>query len=179
MLRRGGALVWPLALVGCAAWALGPLAEPAGAWAADPGASTVAVQAPTLAPGVWGSAPVSGQMGPSGAFSLSINGAQASTGSTVYDAVVRRTLGQVTVAVASAVLLGRTGVVSRYRGMARVGVAGRVVSAPLTYKVTTLGGRRVLNAFVVANLDAYGIRSISGGPAGPLRASARVSFPTP
>lgn len=164
-------------------WAVGlglAWAGPAQAWPVDGGASVVSVQAPGLAPGVWGTAPVAaGELSPSGAFSLRIPGGQASTGSALYDAVVRRTLGTITVVVPQAAFLGRQGVVSRYRGLAQVGVAGRVVQAPLSFRVTQLRGRRVLSAFVGASLDAYGLRALNGGPAGPLRASVRAVFPSP
>lgn len=154
------------------------LAGPADARSSDPSRSTAAVEAPGLAPGVWGTAPLYGDLDPAGGFSLRAPASSVSTGSRLYDGFLHRMLGgTITLEGRSPHLISASGRTRILGVQAAVFVAGRSATVPLTVREVRTGNGTWLRAYCRVGLEAYGIRGITGGPPGPLRVAINAFFP--
>ena len=153
------------------------LAAPASALACDPGRSRVEAQAPALAPGVWGSAPLSGTMEPSGAFSLSAPATAISTGNPLYDGLLRSTFRGGISMRALAPPLGGQAKARRVRAQAQVlaGVAGR--SVPVIVRTLDGPNGRTLRTYFSIPLAPYGVVNPAGGSPGSVRIAITAFFP--
>jgi hypothetical protein len=151
---------------------------PATARPADSGRSVASVSAPVLAPGVYGNAPLYGDLEESGAFRLNAPAGQVSTGNAFYDAFLHRTLGgTITVVGSSPRVITANRAVKLYGVTATVYVAGRSAVVPLTVRTVSNASGTWLRANARVGLDRYGVRSATGGPAGPLGVAIRAFFP--
>jgi hypothetical protein len=136
------------------------------------------VSAPVLAPGVYGNAPLYGDLEESGAFRLNASAGQVSTGNAFYDAFLHRTLGgTITVVGSSPRVISAGKTVKLYGVTATVYVAGRSAVVPLTVRAVSNPGGTWLRAYARVGLDGYGVRSATGGSAGPLGVAIRAFFP--
>jgi hypothetical protein len=145
---------------------------------ADAGRSVASVSAPVLAPGIYGNAPLYGDLDESGAFKLNAPAGQVSTGNAFYDAFLHRTLGgTITVVGASPRVITANQRVKLYGVTATVYVAGRSAVVPLTVRTVNNATGTWLRAYARVGLDRYGVRSATGGPAGPLGVAIQAYFP--
>lgn len=156
------------------------LALPAFAVAADPGRSHVEAQAPSLAPGIWGTAPLYGTMDPSGAFSLSAPAGAISTGNPVYDGLLRATFrGGISMRSAAPALVRSGAKARRLRTQAVVqaGIAGGTV--PVIVRTLDGPDGRTLRTFFSVPLAPYGVVNPAGGSPGSVRIAITAFFPNP
>ncbi|MDB5100985.1 MAG: hypothetical protein JWM80_5406 [Cyanobacteria bacterium RYN_339] len=153
-------------------------AWPAVARPADAGRSVASVSAPILAPGIYGNAPLYGELDDSGSFRLNAPAGQVSTGNPIYDAFLHRSLGStITVVGSSPRTITANNRVRLYGVTATVLVAGRSAVVPLTVRTISNPSGTWLRAHARVALDNYGIRSATGGPAGPLGVAISAYFP--
>lgn len=151
---------------------------PAAAGAADPARSRVEAQAPSLAPGVWGSAPLYGKLDRSGAFSLTAPTSAIHTGNPVYDGILRQVLGG-----KIALEAGPTRVVkasgAMRRGVAQANVRAGVAAARIPLIVRTFEGAdgTTLRTYFSVSLAQYGVVNPAGGSPGSVRIAITAFFP--
>jgi hypothetical protein len=153
-------------------------AAPVDAQPADPGRSFASVQAPGLAPGVSGSAPLYGELAPSGAFSLRTPAGAVATGNAFYDAFLHRTLGGTIQLVGGSPRVLTSG--RRFKTfavMATVQVAGRAATVPMMARTFQTGNGTWLRSSCRVDLAPYGVRTATGGSPGPLRVTINAFFP--
>lgn len=170
-LRRPASLI-AAAVIACA-WSV-----PAAATPADPARSRVEAQAPSLAPGVWGSAPLYGRMDRSGAFSLSAPTSAIHTGNPVYDGLLRQVLGgQIALQAGPTKVLKASGAMRR--GVAQASVRAGVAAArvPLIVRTIEGPGGTTLRTFFSVPLAPYGVVSPTGGSPGSVRIAITAFFP--
>ncbi len=149
-------------------------AAPAQAVAADPGRSRVSVEAPVLAPGVVGSAPVSGELAADGRFALRASVASASTGNAFYDTALRQVLGGTVEFHGVAAAPSRSG---RRSGGATIYVAGRAARIPVLVRTISGQGGTTLRTHFALSLAHYGVRTTTGASPGPVWVAVTAFFP--
>lgn len=150
---------------------------PVDAATADPGLSVVTVQAPGLAPGTVGTAPLYGEMHPNGGFVLHAPVSQAHTGNSVQEGLLRRFVpGTVSIAAESGVLVRQLRHGHTMRMYGTVYAAGTAMRVPLFVRVTDGSHGKSLSTFFRMPLSAYGIRKIGGDSAGDVRVAISAVF---
>lgn len=157
---------------------IGVWAAPAMAASADPARSRVEAQAPTLAPGVWGSAPLHGQLDRSGAFSLSAPTSAIHTGNPIYDGLLRQALGgSIALQAGPSKLLKASG--AARRGVVQANVRAGVAAArmPLVVRTFEGAGGTTLRTFFSVSLAQYGVVNPAGGSPGSVRIAITAFFP--
>ena len=151
---------------------------PALASDADPGRSSAYVQAPELAPGAWGSAPVYGQLSPDGGFVLRVPVSAVQTDNAFHSMLVKQVLrGTITLAADRPRLAYRHGITSRLRALATLYVAGRASRVPLSYRTITRPDGTLLRSYLSLPLAAYGIYKPGGGSPGSVRVAIEAFGP--
>ena len=165
-------------LLALAAAALVGWSPAADAATADPARSRVEAQAPALAPGVWGSAPLYGSLDRSGAFTLTAPTAGIQTGNPVYDALLRKALGGSVALSAGPLHVARARGKMR-RGTAQASVRAGVAAARLPLMVRTLEGPAgtTLRTYFSVPLAPYGVVNPAGGSPGSVRIAITAFFP--
>ena len=166
------------ALLALAAGAAVGVATPAAAAAADPARSRVEAQAPSLAPGVWGTAPLYGSMDRSGAFSLTAPTSAIHTGNPIYDAVLKKVLGGSIALQAGPLQVAKKHGAMR-RGTALANVRAGVAATRLPLVVRTVEGPAgtTLRTFFSVPLAQYGVVNPAGGSPGSVRIAITAFFP--
>lgn len=157
------------------AWALA--SSPALAASADPGRSVVTVQAPTLAPGATGSAPLYGELRPNGTFVLHAAAAQTRTGNGMRDTLIRRFVpGTISLSgdAPQRVRQLQNGQTLRMTGTVFVG--GSALKVPLFVRMTRNTSGMALRTFFRLPLSAYGVSHPAGGSAGDVRVAITAVF---
>ena len=186
--KRGGTPTNPGAETSCAAvlflaafsllaWAFGATTA---VWAAeaDRSRSQIYAHAPQLAPRVWGSAPLSGQVDAAGRISLSAPATHIYTGHLLYDTFLRRSLAP-TLSLTTAPISG----LSRMQGSRRVHVtalarAGNVlVELPLMLRLQRAEQGVSVRTFINVPLEPFGVINPLGGTPGQVRAAIQAYFP--
>ncbi len=157
---------------------MGAWTAPAVAASADPSRSRVEAQAPALAPGVWGSAPLSGQMERSGAFSLSASTSAIHTGNPIYDGLLRQVLGSSIALQAGPTKVVRSNGAMR-RGVVQANVRAGAAAARMPLMVRTFEGPggTTLRTFFSVPLAPYGVVNPAGGSPGSVRIAITAYFP--
>lgn len=162
-----------------AALALALVAQaPAVARPADPGRSVVMVQAPRLAPGANGRAPLYGELRDQGSFVLVAPVAGVSTGNPVHDTLIKQVLrGSVTLESSPPRLTWRNGIVRRFvaSGLLKVGAAASRV--PLTIRTITKPEGIYMQTYCLVPLAPYGVVGLNGGSPGEVRVAINAFFP--
>lgn len=149
----------------------GPVGS-AAASAADPGRSSVFVAAPALAPGSWGTAPLSGEIGRQGSFHLVAAVGALNTPNAWHGLVLRQFLPPtITLSSSSVALLSRQGATRQLRASAMLRAGG--FQTPLTLRVRLSEGPsgRRLRTFFSLPLAAYGVKNPAGGSPGSVNVS--------
>ena len=150
----------------------------AGSGAADPGRSHVMVQAPALAPGAMGTAPLYGELRPDGTFVLHAPIAQAQTGNAVQDTLLRRFVpGTVSLLAESPQLVRRLPDGHTMHATGTVYAAGTARRVPLFVRVTRGPQGARLRTYFRLPLASYGVAHPRGGPAGDVRVAIEATFP--
>ena len=171
MIRR----LWAFGVVAIAI--AGP-ATPALAVTADPGRSAVQAMAPSLAPGVFGSAPLYGEMDGAGGMTLRAPTSRISTGNPVYDAVLRRLFaGAITLRSGPMTLVRRNGRTRRLTALADVQAGVGAARLPLTIRATDGAEGTTVRTFFAIPLAPYGVVSPTGGSPGSVRIAITAFFP--
>jgi hypothetical protein len=166
------------ALRALAAIAVLGVAAPASAGPADPGRSRVEAQAPALAPGVWGTAPLYGKMDGSGAFSLTAPTSAISTGNAVYDGLLRQVLGgSIALQAGPPRLVKASGAMRRGTATASVRAGVAAANVPLIVRTIEGPGGTTLRTFFSLPLAPYGVVNPRGGSPGSVRIAITAFFP--
>jgi hypothetical protein len=164
-------------LLGASAIAWAVSASPTWAASADPGRSVVTVQAPTLAPGAMGSAPLYGELRPNGTFVLHAASAQTRTGNAMRDTLIRQFVpGTISLSgdAPQRVRQLRNGQTLRMSGTLFVG--GSALKVPLFVRMTKNPQGTSLNTFFRLPLSVYGVSRPGGGSAGDVRVGISAVF---
>jgi hypothetical protein len=152
-------------------------ATPALAAPADPAASVVWVQAPTLAPGTVGTAPLSGELKPDGRFVLHAAVSQAHTGNAVQEGLVRKFVtGTVSLSGDSPVRVRQLKNGQTLRMMGTIHAVGTTMRVPLFVKMSRGASGTHLRTFLRVPLSAYGVQKLGGGSAGDVSISIEATF---
>lgn len=169
----------PVALV-AAAVLLG-LAVPQGpalAAAADPSRSQASAHAPALAPGVWGAAPVHGSLAGDGRLSLWVPVSGIQTGYSLYDALLRQSLGPaLTLRTGPALAAGGPSRLRRVRVDAVVSAGAAVAELPLTLRLRQAPGGTSLATYFSVALAPYGVVHPFGQDPGRVQVAVYAFFP--
>lgn len=151
--------------------------RPAEAASADPGRSLVTVQAPTLAPGAMGTAPLYGELRPNGTFVLHAAAAEARTGNAMRDTLIRQFVpGTISLSGDAPQLIRRLGNGQTLRTTGTLYVAGSTMRVPLFVRMTRGTGGTSMRTFFRLPLAAYGVSKPGGGSAGDVRVAISAVF---
>lgn len=154
------------------------VAAPAEARRADPGRSVVMVQAPRLAPGTNGSAPLYGELRDQGSFVLVAPVSGVSTGNAVHDTLIKQVLrGSVTLESGPPRLTWQNGIVRRFVSSGTLKVGASASRVPLTIRTITKPEGIYMQTYCLVPLAPYGVVGLNGAAPGDVRVAINAFFP--
>lgn len=152
-------------------------AAPAFALSADPNRSLVMIQAPVLAPGSNGSAPVYGEWH-HGYFVVHAPVSSVRTGNAFHDSIIKQVLkGTVTLQGSNLRKVRTIGNITRLVGTGTLYVAGSTNRVPVIVRTIQQREGVYMQTYCTVALAPYGVRTLQGGNPGSVRVAISAFFP--
>lgn len=152
-------------------------AAPASALTADPQRSLVMIQAPVLAPGSNGSAPVYGEWY-GGSFVIHAPANAVKTGNAFHDSVIKQVVrGTVTLQGSNLKKIRTIGNITRLVGTGTLYVAGSANRVPVIVRTIQQREGVYMQTYCTVALAPYGVRTLQGGNPGSVRVAINAFFP--
>jgi hypothetical protein len=150
---------------------------PALAMTADPARSSVMIQAPELAPGANGSAPLYGEWN-GGSFVVHAPVSALRTGNAFHDSIIKQVVkGTVTLQGANLRPIRKIGNITRLTGMGTLYVAGSTNHVPVIVRTIQQREGVYMQTYCQVPLAPYGVRTMQGGNPGSVRVAINAFFP--